>query len=180
MSFDINSVNHADWTNAKEEGIAHAVTFREQSNYVLMGAVVLFFANSKNIAYLNGAVSYVRAYRGLRNNAAIAFLSTMTGAKYDKEKGEFVKTSKRVKAIPDAFYQLENWVEWADREKPEPEYDLSKQEKSLYNAIKRKHETAVAELAAIDVDENELAYLNMEAHVGRLANLLDTASHTFH
>lgn len=179
MSFDINTVNHADWTQAKDDGLAYAQTFRQQSNMVIMGAAVLFFQNSKNIAYLNGAVQYARAYKGLRNNAVIAFLATMTGAKFDKEQGEFVKTSKKVKALPEAFYELDNWVDWADREKPEPEYDAAKVEKSLYNTIKRKFDAACEEAAIVDPDD-ELAVMNAQAHVDRLGAMLDVANATIH
>lgn len=178
---DFTKITHADWESAYNAGMEHATTFRAQSNLVIMGAVGLFWAHSKNIAYVNKGLAYAAAYRGLRVEAVKGFFRHFTGAVFDKGKGEFVKGGK-AKAIPAEFADLENWVDWADREKPEPKFDASKDANGLVKSIERKLCNAQDALVALESDaeleDSEVDPLDVEMlqrHVERTKSLLDNA-----
>lgn len=184
------NISHADWSHAFEQGMRNASTFRSQSNLVIMGAVVLFWKNSKNISYLNSALQYAGAYRGIRLEAVKAFLVHFTGAKFEKgpEKfdsvsgklvkasGKFVKAGK-LKAIRDGFDQLDSWVDWANAKKPEPAFDAKKliegDEKSIVKMLERKLDAAREALTKVrsaeEVDTDmEAMILNHIAHTEAL------------
>lgn len=142
--FNFN-LSHADWQAAFNDGMKNAGTFRAQSNLVIMGAVALFWRNSKNTGYLNSAIQYANAYRGIRVEAVKAFLVHFTGAKFDKDLGKFVKAGK-LKAIRDGFDTLESWVDWANAAKPEEAFDAKKSilgdEKAIIAMLQRKLDAA--------------------------------------
>lgn len=170
------NISHADWSHAFEQGMRNASTFRRQSNLVIMGAVVLFWKNSKNISYLNSAVQYATAYRGIRVEAVKAFLVHFTGAKFDKELGKFVKAGK-LKAIRDGFDKLDSWVDWANAEKPEEAFDAKKliegDEKAIIKMLERKLDAAREALTEVrsadEIDTDmEAMILNHIAHTEAL------------
>lgn len=140
MKFD--NITHAEWSLAFETGMRSAGTFRAQSNLVFMGAVALFWRNSKNISYLNSAIQYAEAYRGIRVEAVKKFLVHFTGAKYD---GKFVKAGK-LKACREGFDELESWLDFADREAPEVKFDAIKlvqaDEKAVLRLLEKKLDAA--------------------------------------
>lgn len=163
------NISHADWSHAFEQGMRHASTFRRQSNLVIMGAVALFWNNSKNISYLNSALQYATAYRGIRVEAAKAFLVHFTGAKFDKTAGKFVKAGK-LRVIREGFEELDSWVDWANAEKPEPEFDakalVAADEKAIIRMIEKKLDAARDALAEVrNVAEGEEVDADMEAMI---------------
>ena len=173
--FNMN-ISHADWSKAFEAGMRSASTFRQQSNMIIMGAVVLFWKNSKNISYLNSAVQYATAYRGLRVEGVKAFLVHFTGAKFDKELGRFVKAGK-LKAIREGFENLDSWVDWANAEKPEEAFDAKKlidgDEKAIIKMLERKLDAAQEALTEVrsadEIDADmESMILNHIAHTEAL------------
>lgn len=140
MSNFVN-IKHADWQQAFESGMRSAGTFRAQSNMVIMGAVALFWANSKNIAYLNSALQYAAAYRGIRVEAVKGFLVYFTGAKYDRDNGKFSKGGKKA-AMPAEFLDLQSWVDWANDKAPERKFDAVSDEKAIIKTLERKIDSA--------------------------------------
>lgn len=173
--FNMN-LTHADWAFALEQGMRSASTFRRQSNLIIMGAVVLFWNNSKNIAYLNSAVEYAKAYRGIRVEAVKAFLVHFTGAKFDRDAGKFVKGGK-LKAMREGFETLDTWLDWADKEKPEPEFDAKKliatDEKAVIRMLERKLDAAKEALALVEgEDEPDQDVIEMlQEHIAHTENL---------
>lgn len=173
---DFHKISHADWSYAFEQGMRSASTFRRQSNLVIMGAVALFWANSKNISYLNSAIQYAQAYKGIRVEAVKAFLVNFTGAKYSSKDGKFLKAGKG-KALADGFYKLESWVDWANENKPEPKFDAIKDEKSILATLERKLDAArdalkvVRDAEELDVDAEGMIL----AHIAKTEELYKAA-----
>ena len=133
FNFDLT---HADWQGAMTDGMRNALTFRSQSNTIIMGAAILFWRNSKNVSYLNAGLQYVTAYKGLPVEGAKAFFVHFTGAKFDKELGKFVKGGKK-KELPAEFMALEHWADWVKANRPEQPFDAKKLVQSDEAAIIR-------------------------------------------
>lgn len=167
-----SNISHADWQQAFESGMRSAGTFRAQSNLVFMGSVVLFWKNSKNISYLNSAIQYADAYKGIRVEAVKAFLVHFTGAKFDKAAGKFVKAGK-LKAIREGFDTLNTWVEWANAEKPEAAFDAKKlvemDEKAVIRLLEKKLDAArdaLREVRSADTVDADMESLIL-SHIDR-------------
>lgn len=176
---DFTNISHADWSHALDMGLKSASTFRRQSDLVIRGAAVLFWANSKNVAYLNSALEYATAYRGIRVEAAKAFLSNFTGAKYDRETGKFVKGGK-MKALDVSIYTLDHWVDWANEKRPEPKFDAMKDEQAILKTLERKLDAARDALAAVRTVEpgdevDELAEAMLLKHIDKTEGLYAAA-----
>jgi len=126
-------------------------TARENSerNLVILSAVNLYFEHKYNTAYLNAALDLARATAGLRVNAVKSFLTAMTGAKLSK--GAYAKRGK-LDQPPAEFYNLTDWIDWADREAPEPEFDAVKAKADLVKLMERRariaRENGATDLAA--------------------------------
>jgi len=126
-------------------------TARENSerNMAILSAVNLYYEHQFNTAYLNVVLDLARATEGMRVNAAKGFLSAMTGAKFSK--GAFTKRGQ-LDAPPAEFYTLDNWIQWADREAPEPEYNPEKAKADLVKLMERRariaRENGATELAS--------------------------------
>lgn len=172
-----HQLSHAEWHSSLTDGLRNALTFRTQSNIVIMGAVLLFWKNSKNIWYLNSALKYANAYRGIRVEGVKGFIVNFTGAQFDKKVGQFVKAGKK-KALPADIYQLENWVDWADRNRPMTPFDASKDEAAIIRTLQRKLDSAKTALAVIDATD-ELSTGMLMAHIQKTENLLGQAKVLF-
>jgi hypothetical protein len=109
---------------------------------IIMGAISLFWEHSKNIAYLNHAMQYARAHRGVRVNAVKAFLKEFTGAVWKKD--SFTGGGRKLKELPEEFNKLQSWLDWADVEAKEPAYDHKLFVLSIEKYLTKKQEEAKA------------------------------------
>lgn len=107
---------------------------------IILGAVSLFWQHSKNIAYLNHAMQYARASRGIRVNAVRAFLSHFTGAVWKKDK--YIGGGRKLKECPEEFNNLNKWTEWANEHAAEPAYDHKAFVMSIEKYLSKKKEEA--------------------------------------
>ncbi|MBT8450073.1 MAG: hypothetical protein KJO69_10305 [Gammaproteobacteria bacterium] len=173
---DFANISHAVWAEAFESGMRSAGTFRAQSNMVIMGAVALFWTNSKNIHYLNNGLQYAQAYRGLKVEGIKRFFIHFTGAKFDNATNKFVKAGKK-KAMPIEFGKLEHFDDWVKEKAPERKWDAVADEKAIIKALERKLDTARDALTtARGVEEVDEDSVNMIlSHIGKTEALLDAA-----
>lgn len=176
MMTDFTNISHAVWAEALESGMRSAGTFRAQSNMVIMGAVALFWTNSKNISYLNNALQYGHAYRGLKVEGIKRFFVYFTGAKFDNASGKFVKGGKK-KCMPIEFGGLAHFDDWVKEKAPERKWDAVSDEKAILKALERKLDTARDALnTARSFDEPDQDAINMiTSHIGKTEALLDAA-----
>lgn len=182
MSINFDTLNHADWSHAFEMGMKSASTFRQQSNLVIMGAVALFWKNSKNTAYLNSALQYANAYRGIRVEGVKGFIVHHTGAKYDSKADKFAKAGS-MKECPKSFYDLESWVDWANEKAPERKFDAVKDEQSILKTLERKLDTARDALGTLrnaaesddDTDLDTVAEAMILQHIEKTEQLFKAA-----
>lgn len=108
---------------------------------IIMGAVQLFWKHSKNVSYLNSALQYARGRKGIRVNAVRAFLETFTGAVFHK-KDDFVKGGRKVPECPPEFFELDSWLDWADKNAQEPEYNLAKHQLKIVQMFQKEKKLA--------------------------------------
>ena len=171
-------ISQADWKNAVDSGMQYASTFTEQSNTVLMGAVALFWRNSKNTSYINDAYNYAKAYRGLRTNAARSFLTHYTGAKFDEKADKYIGGGKK-KACPADFFKMSSWLEYADKKAAEPDYDSGKVEKQFLKTLERKLEGAKAAHEKAKQSGDSLDIMMTERHVNKMQAAYDAVHGIF-
>lgn len=115
------NINHETFMKAFTNEMRGAYSHNQNQELIILGAVSLFWQHSKNIAYLNHAMQYARAVRGVRVNAVKAFLKGFTGAVYKKD--SFIGGGRKMKECPESFNSLQSWLDWADKEAVEPSYD---------------------------------------------------------
>lgn len=155
----VGSITHAEWQAAFDKGMQGAGTFRAMSNQVIMGAVVLFHRHSKQIAYLNSALQFAHAYRGLREKAALSFLKHFTGATV--KDGKFVKGGKlkgdELTKRGEEFSQLGSWVDWANENAKETKaWNPVADEKAIIRSLEKKLEKAQEEIAKLQAEKAQL------------------------
>lgn len=171
---DYSNLTIAEFNAAFDEGADHALTFKGYSNVVIGGSVFLFWNNSKNVDYLNRALTFVGMFAGLREQAVVAFLVAFTGAKYDKAKGAFVKGGK-MKSLPESINDYEHWSEWAKEKSPERPFDAAKDTSSLLRVIEKRIEKAEAAFDAMPEDADDVDVELLTKHIDRLKAVHDAA-----
>ena len=136
ISYRSDLYTHEEFMAAYARQMSTALQDSIDNDTIIMGAVSLFWTHSKNIAYLNDAMNFTRAKKGMRLNAVKAFLTAFTGAVF--KKGQYVGGGK-VKDFPlqADFQGLGSWVDWANENAKEPTYDRKAMVLSLVRAIDR-------------------------------------------
>ena len=137
----MNKITHGQFTSVFHKEMRSNHEANQNQEVLIMGAVQLYFEHNKNIAYLNHAMQYARGRRGIRVNAVKAFLVHFTGAVY-KKGSDFTKASKKVNEAAEGFEMLSSWVEWADENAKEPEYNLAMHQLKVINFLQREKKLA--------------------------------------
>ena len=143
-------ISHGQFTSVFHKEMRSNHEANENQEVLILGAVQLYWEHNKNIAYLNNAMQYARGRRGLRVNAVRAFLENFTGAVF-KQGSDFTKAGRKVKEMPEGFAILSSWLDWADANAQEPEYNLAKQQLKVISFLQ--HQKKIAQ----DHGENVMA-----------------------
>ncbi len=137
------SITHTQFTQAFQTEMRGNFHANANQETIILGAISLFWEHSKNIDYLNSAMQYARSRSGIRVNAVRAFLLEFTGAVYTKKDG-FRKGGKK-EALPAKFHDIRSWLDWANDNAQEPEYNLAKQQLKVVAMLQK--EKRIAEKA---------------------------------
>ncbi len=135
------TISHGVFTTIFNSEMQSSYEANKNQEALILGAVFLFWKHNKNIAYLNSAIQYARGRRGIRVNAVKAFLIQFTGAVYKQGKG-FTKAGRKLKDMPEEFAALNSWLDWADKNVQEPEYNLAKQQLKVVSFLQHQKKVA--------------------------------------
>jgi len=138
----MNTITHGIFTDTFKKQMQLNYAANQAQEILILGAVFLFWKHNKNIAYLNSAMQYARGRKGIRVNAVRAFLINFTGAVFKQGK-DFTKAGRKMSECPEGFAMLSSWLEWADANAQEPEYNLAKHQLKIVNMLQ--HEKKLAE-----------------------------------
>jgi hypothetical protein len=145
------NVTHSQFMSAFTRQMQGNYAANQDQEIIILGAVDLYWTHSKNVSYLQHAMQYARGRKGIRVNAVKAFFDAFTGAVFDKEKNTYAKSGRAMKECPNDFKGLASWLEWADKEAAEPEYNLIKQQLKVIQFLQNQKKVA------IEHDQQEMA-----------------------
>lgn len=137
----MQTISHGVFTNAFNTEMRNNFQANQNQEIIFLGAIQLYWKHNKNVSYLNHAMQYARGRRGIRVNAARAFLETFSGAVF-KQGSDFVKAGRKLKECPAEFNALESWLDWANKEAPEPEYNLAKEQLKIISFMQARKKAA--------------------------------------
>ena len=134
----MNLLNHEKFYAKAKSCVQRAGTLTTDINLVILSSIALYYEHNLNIAYLNRACDVLRANRGGRVNAGIAFLRHFSDAKTKKDGNKVVfrkASSKNLDTLKREFAEVEDWIDWADRETPEPEFNEAKAITAIHKVL---------------------------------------------